>query len=146
MTVTIGQFGWWHIPAALEIEQELFHIQPWSEAQFWSELAAGDRAMFAAVEGDELVGYADIAVSSQESEIMSVGVREAHQGKGIGYALLREMLAASDAAGAPRVLLEAKADNEKAIALYERNGFSIVGHRPNYYALGVDAVLMERHV
>lgn len=146
MTVTIEQFGWWHIPAALEIEHELFDIQPWSEAQFWSELAAGDRAMFAAIEGDELVGYADIAVGADESEIMSVGVREAHQGRGVGYSLLTAMLDASDAAGAKRVLLEAKTGNDKAIALYERNGFSIVGHRPNYYALGVDAVLMERHV
>lgn len=146
MSPVIEQFGWWHIPAALEIEHELFHIQPWSEAQFWSELAAGDRAVFAATEADELVGYADIAVGSDESEIMSLGVRVSHQGRGIGYALLSEMLAASDAAGARRVLLEAKADNEKAIALYERNGFSVVGHRPNYYALGVDAVLMERHV
>lgn len=146
MTVTIEQFGWWHIPAALEIEHELFHIQPWSESQFWSELAAGDRAMFAAVEEGVLVGYADIAVDDDESEIMSVGVRKAFQGRGIGYALLCEMQAASDQAGANRVLLEAKADNDRAIALYERNGFSIVGHRPNYYALGVDAVLMERHV
>lgn len=141
----IESFGWWHIPAATLIEQELFHIQPWSEAQFWSELAAEDRRLFAATEEADLVGYADISLGHQEAEILNLAVRASHQGKGIGYALLRAMLDAADSAGARRVLLEARTGNEVAIDLYRRNGFVVVGHRPNYYALGVDAVLMERH-
>lgn len=141
----IVPFAWWHIPAALEIEQELFQLQPWSEAQFWSELAAGDRVMLAAMEGDALVGYADIALGQPEAEIMSLGVRTAHQRRGIGSALLLAMLEAAQAAGAQRILLEARTGNDPAIRLYERHGFQVVGNRPNYYAPGVDAVLMERH-
>ena len=143
--ISIEPFGWWHIPAVLEIEHDLFDIQPWSEAQFWSELAADDRAMFAAIDDGVLVGYADIVISNGEAEIMSIGVRRSLQGRGVGYALLRAMLVAADAGGARRVLLEVRAGNDSAISLYERNGFAVVGHRPNYYALGVDAVLMERH-
>lgn len=142
----IEEFGWWNIPAAVEIELELFHIQPWSEAQFWSELAADDRLLFAAIVDGELVGYADLRVASDEAEILNLAVRKAHQGQGIGYALLSKMIETGQQAGVPKVLLEARVGNDTAIALYERNGFSIVGQRPNYYALGVHAVLMERHV
>lgn len=141
----IVPFGWWHIPAALQLEQELFQLQPWSEAQFWSELAADDRVMLAAVEDGELVGYADIAVGHPDSEIMSLGVRKAHQRRGVGTALLLAMLEAAKTAGAQRILLEARTGNDPAIRLYERHKFHIVGSRPNYYAPGVDAVLMERH-
>lgn len=141
----IREFGWWHIPEATEIELELFDIQPWSEAQFWSELAADDRVMFAALDDGALAGYADIAIGEGEAEILNIAVRKTHQGKGVGYALLRAMLDAADGAGARRVLLEARTGNDVAIALYERNGFTVVGQRPNYYALGVHAVLMERH-
>lgn len=139
-------FGWWHIPAALQIEHELFHIQPWSEAQFWSELAMDDRRMFAAIEDGALIGYADIQLRSDEAEILSIGVRAMHQGKGVGFALLRSMMDVAVANGARRILLEARSGNDTAISLYERNGFSVVGHRKNYYAQGVDAVLMECHV
>ena len=142
----IEEFGWWNIPAAVAIEVELFHIQPWSEAQFWSELAADDRVLFAAMVDGELVGYADLRVAADEAEILNLAVRKANQSQGIGYALLRKMLETAEQAGVPKVLLEARVGNDTAIALYERNGFSIVGQRPNYYALGVHAVLMERHV
>ncbi len=143
---TITEFGWWHIPAATEIERELFSIQPWGEALFWADLAADDRVLFAAVdESGSLLGYADIAMSAGEAEILNIAVRTGQQGRGIGYALLQAMLEASAKAGAHRVLLEVREGNEVALSLYQRNGFSVVGRRPNYYAVGVHAVLMERH-
>lgn len=138
-------FGWWHIPAAMSIELDLFPVSPWSEAQFWSELAADDREWFALVGGEVLVGYAGIAIGQGEAEIMTIAVRRDHQGQGLGRALLDAMLSSAAEAGAGRVMLEVETGNDSAIALYERNGFRRVGVRPNYYALGVDALLMERH-
>lgn len=41
-------------------------------------------------------------------------------------------------------VLEVKAHNERAIALYRRHGFEEVGRRPKFYACGADAVLMAR--
>lgn len=142
----IDTFGWWHIPAALEIEHELFHLQPWSEAQFWSELAADNRYFIAAMEDDALLGYADLYINSPEAEVQTIAVRESAQGKGVGTELLTSLLAAAIEHGCNRIMLETRAENAPAIALYEKHGFVINGRRPNYYALGVDAVLMERHV
>lgn len=142
----IEDFGWWNIPAALEIERLVFHVQPWSEAQFWSELAADNRYFIAALEDDRLVGYADLYLNAPEAEIQTIAVHPDAQGKGIGTELLTSMFAAAMAAACTRILLETRADNAPAISLYERHGFVMNGRRPNYYALGVDAVLMERHV
>lgn len=141
----LQEFGWWHIPVALEIEQELFADQPWGEAMFWAELAADDRVLLAAVEDDALIGYADLALAPGEAEILNLAVRTPHQGHGIGTALMRAMLDAAQQHGARRVLLEVREGNEAAQHLYARNGFAVVGRRPNYYATGVHAVLMERH-
>ena len=125
MSAVIEDFGWWHIPAAIRMEEDLFDIQPWSEAQFWSELAMADRRLFAATMNGELVGYADMRIGDDESEIHNIAVRADRQGQGIGHALLQAMLAAADDAGTPRILLEVRTGNDSAISLYERNGFQI---------------------
>ena len=144
MTV-LATFGWWHIPAALDIEHELFHAQPWSEAMFWADLADEERRMFAALDDDQLDGYADLALSAGEAEVLNLAVRTSHQRRGIGAALLAVMLEAAADTEAKRVLLEVRVGNDAAISLYEHNGFQVVGRRPNYYAPGVHAMLMERH-
>lgn len=142
----IEPFGWWHIPAALEVEREVFNVQPWSEAQFWSELAADNRFFIAAMADDLLIGYADLYINSPEAEIQTIAVRVTEQGKGVGTQLLTSLFAAALEHRCVRILLETRAGNAPAIALYEKHGFVINGRRPNYYALGVDAILMERHV
>lgn len=144
--IAIEPFCWWHIPAVRDLELELFPTSPWSEAQFWSELAADHRLLLVAKDGEAVVGYAGINIDRYGSEIMTIAVRPSHQGRGLGAALLEQMLAASDAAAVPRVLLEVEVGNDPAIALYERFGFARNGIRPNYYGPGSDALLMERHV
>ena len=51
----------------------------------------------------------------------TIGVDPAHQGRGIGRALLRALLAVADAAHAT-VFLEVRTDNEAAHALYVVRG------------------------
>ncbi len=96
-----------------------------------------------------LVGYAGLGVRrrrrrSAEAEIHTIGVDPAHQRRGIGRALLRGLLAVADAAGAT-VFLEVRTDNEAARALYEAEGFTVVGLRRRYYRpSGADAYTMRR--
>ena len=142
----IDTFGWWHIPAALDIERDVFSTHPWTEAQFWSELAADQRYFIAAMDGELLIGYADLYLNPPEAEIQTIAVRPEAQGEGVGTELLTSMFAAAMEHRCSRIMLEVRADNASAISLYEKHGFVINGRRPNYYALGIDAVLMERHV
>jgi tRNA threonylcarbamoyl adenosine modification protein YeaZ/ribosomal-protein-alanine acetyltransferase len=131
-----------------ELERLLFAgDDPWSERAFREELRAGHHYL-AAREDDRLVGYGGIAFVAgpplPEAEIHTIGVDPAHQGRGIGRALLRGLLAVADEAGA-RVFLEVRTDNDAARALYEAEGFTVVGLRRRYYRpSGADAHTMRR--
>jgi ribosomal protein S18 acetylase RimI-like enzyme len=52
-----------------------------------------------------------------------LGTRPDHQGRGIGSAMLREVLPVADAAGVPAYL---ESSNERNLTLYERHGFRVV--------------------
>lgn len=54
-----------------------------------------------------------------------VGLAEAFRGKGLGDPLVRLGLRHMVAAGARRVILYVEADNEPAVAAYEKLGFDV---------------------
>jgi [ribosomal protein S18]-alanine N-acetyltransferase len=130
------------------LERVLFPGEdPWSAAAFREELRAG-HAYLAAREGEMLVGYGGIALVAgppkAEAEIHTIGVDPAFQGRGIGRALLRGLLVVADGVQAT-VFLEVRTDNDVARALYESEGFAVVGLRRHYYTpSGADAHTMRR--
>jgi [ribosomal protein S18]-alanine N-acetyltransferase len=138
---------WWALPGVMALERALFEPECWTEEMFWSELAQPDtRHYLMAVDGShELVGYAGLAVYPDEACVQTLGVADAWQGRGVGTAMLRALLAEAAARRAPRVSLEVRADNERAQQLYARHGFQTVGRRRGYYQQsGVDALVMMR--
>jgi ribosomal-protein-alanine N-acetyltransferase len=132
-----------------ELEAILFpDDDPWRESAFQTELDAGYLYFGAYVETVGLVGYAGISVLGKpgdaEASVHNIGVDPAWQGKGVGRALLRALLARADAFAAP-VHLEVRTDNEAAIGLYEAHGFTRIGTRRRYYwPSGADAYTMAR--
>ena len=135
-------------PRCAALEQVLFPgDEPWSAAAFREELRAGHTYLAARIDGG-LVAYGGIAMvggpPGAEAEIHTIGVDPAHQGRGIGRALLRGLLAAADALHA-EVFLDVRTDNEPARTLYESEGFTVVGLRRRYYRpSGADAHTMRR--
>jgi ribosomal-protein-alanine N-acetyltransferase len=94
------------------------------------------------------VGYAGIAMlgspGNYEGEIHTIGVDPQYQGRGIGRALLCDLLGHADKVNAP-VFLEVRTDNVPAIKLYEAHGFEQIGLRRRYYQpSGADAYTMVR--
>jgi len=82
--------------------------------------------------------------ADDEAEFRMLATDPAFQGRGIGRALLRGLLAAADARHAT-VFLEVRTDNEAARALYASEGFAVVGLRRRYYQpSGADAHTMRR--
>jgi [ribosomal protein S18]-alanine N-acetyltransferase len=143
--VVIDRLRWWHIQTLLPIEADLFGAEQWTAGMFWSELANGNYYVAAFEEG-ELIGYAGLAVNSPyEAWVNNVAVRRDHQRRGVGRALVDDLLAEARRRGSHRVLLEVAADNGPAQKLYSSYGFDVVAVRQGYYqATGADALVMRR--
>ena len=117
---------------------------PWTGDMLRRALARQDHLFFAAVCGGELAGYIGAQMIIDELEIFNVCVDEAYRRCGLGRELVRRLSKAAVEAGAVRIMLEVRAGNHPAIALYEAEGFVQVGRRKNYYqAPREDALLMD---
>ena len=67
------------------------------------------------------------------------------QGRALGVVVLTELERRARDRGATHVMLEVRADNAPARALYDRNGYEVVSTRRAYYQPGgVDALVMRK--
>ncbi len=135
---------WWDISTAMPIESELFGATAWSPAQFWSELAQPTRVYRVAEDDQGLLGYAGLLSVPPTADVQTLAVAPRAQRRGIGRALLAELLEAARRTGCTEVLLEVRADNQSALALYEAEGFAVIARRTGYYGPGEDALVMRR--
>ncbi|MGH3920221.1 MAG: ribosomal protein S18-alanine N-acetyltransferase [Pseudonocardiaceae bacterium] len=144
MSVLIGPMTTADVGRCTELEQLLFDgDDPWSPEAFLEALTAGHHYLSAREDGS-LIGYAGLARVGGEAEIHTLAVDPAHQGRGIGRALLRTML---DHAAGTTVFLEVRTDNEAAIQLYRSEGFVVIGTRRGYYRpSGADAFTMRKEI
>lgn len=136
------------IDALTRLEAECFASDRLSRRSLAS-LAKSPSACVLVASGTEgTVGYAVILMrrGSQRARLYSIAVSSEATGRGVGSRLLT---AAEDAArrrGACRLHMEVRADNAKAIGLYERAGYRPVGQRPDYYEDGTTALLLGRQI
>jgi ribosomal-protein-alanine N-acetyltransferase len=136
---------WWHIPAMVAIDDALFGTDAWSVASFWAELAGIPQTRWyrVALDGDEVVGYAGLASVGDTADVQTVAVRADQQGRGVGARLLDALLGEAARRGCAEVLLEVRADNAPARALYAARGFDTIATRRRYYADGTDALILR---
>lgn len=157
----------WDIPEVLQHEQTLFPLDAWPAHFYEEELAQAGPAGTLDLAGrpvtrdyrvvvrdgtgtagegrpGDVVGYGGIMVVGDVADVQTIGTVEAVQGRGIGAAQLRWMIAEAAARGATSLLLEVRASNDAARRLYARHGFTDVGTRRRYYPGGEDAVVMLR--
>jgi ribosomal-protein-alanine N-acetyltransferase len=84
--------------------------------------------------GGRIVGFAVGYLSvHQLGHVVTLDVAEENRGRGIGSALLTELLRRFEAAFVVEVKLEVDMENEAAIAFYERFGFGRKRRLPDYY-------------
>ncbi len=94
---------------------------------FVKESVAIDAVQFVALDGQRVVGWADIfpawAHAVAHTGSLGMGVLPGYRGLGIGRRLLQACINKATGKGITRIELEARADNERAIRLYESMGF-----------------------
>jgi ribosomal-protein-alanine N-acetyltransferase len=127
----------------LKIEGAVFP-QPWPHRLFVEELAQRKtRAYRAAWVGRSIVGFAGQMFVDDESHVNNIAVDPAWQGRGLGAAILCDLVRTGLARGVRHLTLEVRVGNEPALALYRRFGLAPVGVRRNYYPVtGEDALVM----
>ena len=106
----------------------------WSAEQIRA-LCAAESAEFALL-AERLaipVGFIALAQLPDAGEIRDLVVEPAQRCQGLGRLLLNAGLAALQQRGESRCLLEVRASNARALALYRRAGFQQDGLRPHYY-------------
>lgn len=132
-----------------ELEKLLFPGEnPWPENVFMVEFAHPHTFYMGVFDEEQLLGYAGMAMlgprDDPEFEIHTIGVDPKQQRRGIATLLMDNLMHVADEFDA-QVFLEVRTDNEPAIAMYERYGFSNQGIRRNYYQpSGADAYTMSR--
>ncbi len=133
------------VDEVLAIEREV-QAYPWTRGNFCDALNSGylcliadnqgliaDNPGLVAVNAGEIRAYAVLMPGVGEAELLTIAVAAAHQRKGLGGAMLLEMLNIAAARGWQRVFLEVRSSNQSAISLYRRAGFAEVGLRRAYY-------------
>ncbi len=131
------------LPAILEVERRCYR-QPWSETQFRDELASPHGRLDLLFLAGELAGYHCWWLLCGELHVLNLATAPRFRRRGVAVRLLAAALERAVAEGLERALLEVRAGNDAAIALYRRFGFRQSGRRARYYPDGEDALLMER--
>ena len=133
------------LPAIETIEQRVF-TEPWVMGSYAACLRSGCYARVAEDAGT-VAGYAVLHQLRGEAEIFTLAVAPEFQGKGIGTALLADLMSEANREGAFRVVLQVRSSNDHAIHIYKKAGFVLAGVISDYYAnrdgTREDALFME---
>lgn len=144
----LRRMRWWDVDAVHRLETELF-LDPWSVETFWSELAhvPESRHYLVADDGDVIVGYAGLVATGRQVDVQTLAVAASAQGHGLGRRLLGALLDEAARREATEVLLEVRAENTAAQALYASAGFERIAIRRGYYRPGgTDAFVLRRRL
>ena len=121
-----------HLPALAPVAAAA--PDPWREEDLLAELTTAGHTCYVALQNGQPVAFASFALSSpQDAELLQCAVAPALRRQGLGRALLAHALRQLAAAGATRCLLDVRASNAGALALYTRLGFRPLAQRPRLY-------------
>ena len=129
--------------ALRRLENACFGKDAWPIFDLIAVLTWSDIIRLKAVEDGEMIGFVagDPRPSQGTGWIATIGVDPGYQHRGIGRALLRACEARMKF---PRSKLTVRLSNDKAIALYEQEGYRAVEIWKKYYNDGEDGLVMEK--
>ena len=121
-----------HVGQIAEIEALCFSA-PWSEKSIASELTNPLSLWVVATDAGRVVGYVGSQSVLDEADMMNLAVLPAYRRRGIGKELVCRLTDELRNKKIHSLMLEVRASNDSAIALYCNLGFCQVGCRPGYY-------------
>ena len=132
--------------ALIDLENRSFSSDRISRPSLRRLITSPSAAVLVATAGGRIAGYAVVLfrIGSRNARLYSLAVDPDFRGVG------RELLEAAEKAAALRgcksLRLEVRADNIRAINLYQRVSYRRFGEKPRYYADGATAIRFEKPV
>lgn len=117
--------------ALLEIEQAV-HAIPWTEDTFKICFQSSYTGWVIEREG-KVIGFIIVSLTPQECHVLNLCIARPHQNQGWGKKLLAHTFTQAKMQGVGLVYLEVRKSNQRAISLYRKMKFHLVGERKNYY-------------
>ena len=132
--------------AVVALHQACMGQAAWGESQWQAALSGRYRSYVVELNGD-IAAVAVFHSLFEELELQTVAVSLSVRRQGLAQKLIDHAVA--NELAAEKLLLEVDADNQPAVALYEKLGFEITAVRKNYYAHSSgsgDALLMTKSI
>ena len=121
-----------HLEGVAELERLCF-AEPWSQQSLALLLQNANLGVIALNEDGAPIGYGGLLTVLDEGQITNIAVHPDHRSKGVGKAILKEIICESKKRGIRDLSLEVRQSNLPAKALYQSHGFEIAGVRKGFY-------------
>ena len=132
--------------AVAEMEHQLFP-DAWSEKAILETLEQPNTICLMAEKAGRAAGYLLAYTAADEAEIARIAVVKELQRQGVARSLLNELETFCKSGEIRKILLDVRAGNSAARALYTKTGFVEDGIRQRFYDNPMeDAILMSRPV
>ena len=105
---------------------------PWTYSIFSDCMKVG-YSCWVLEDQEEIVGYGLLSVAANEGHILNLCIKPERQRQGLGRRMMQHLIEQAKKLEAQSVYLEVRVSNHGAFDLYQQLGFSVIGHRKDYY-------------
>lgn len=131
------------LPGIMKLEKECFS-SPWSMRMVTFHILSSAAFSFSLLSDEELAGYIMGMPDEGSIHITNLAVAPAFRRKGYASFMIGEIKSLAWELGIGRIFLEVRENNVPAIALYEKEGFTVCSKEEGYYEdTGETALIME---
>lgn len=116
----------------------------WSEARVARAIRNPDANVAVVRERDRIAGFGIMGYTDEDAHLLLLAVRHERRRLGIASALLAWLERAARAAGASRIRVESRWENEAARCFYSEHAYHERTIRKRMYSGAVDGVLLEK--
>ena len=134
-----------HLDDVAGLEQLSFG-EPWSKTAL--SLLTGEEALgFVCLEDGRAVAYGGMMLAPDEAQVTNIATHPDFRRRGLAREVTGALIREAQQRGLEQIVLEVRASNEGAIALYRALGFEQVGVRRRFYrAPTEDALVMIKRL
>lgn len=133
-----------HTETLADLEKLCF-AQPWSKKSLDEQIKNPIAYFIVAMEEDAILGYGGMHCTVDECYVDNVAVFRHQRKRGVGTAIISDMIKEATSRQGRFVSLEARPSNKAAVSLYKKLGFVEEGRRKNFYSdPKEDALILTR--